>query len=294
MIFAHFCKREYDKTQLDKGGHTKNSKKSPKTGHKNKNRVAKKTDVKVEIMGVVLSGTQKKRVLSKVALQRKKMLHVATVNPEYIMEARVNPRFANILAQCLSVADGWGVVWANRILNHKSANSLIEDMERISGMELVEDILQIGSEQSEKVFLLGGGEGVAKQAELKMSKKYPNLQIYSYGGAKSVRAETSEEASTTIAKINAVSPDYLLVAYGSPWQDIWIEENRPYLRVKVAMGVGGVLDEWAGLVAVCPAWIDRIGCKWVWRGAHEPWRWKRILRVLQFGWLVVWQRIARY
>lgn len=95
----------------------------------------------------------------------------------------------------------------------------------------------------------------------------------------------------TIARINAVSPDYLLVAYGSPRQDMWIEENRPYLRARVAMGVGGVLDEWAGLVAVCPAWIDQIGLKWAWRLAHEPKRFFRVLRVFQFATLVLYHKL---
>ena len=95
----------------------------------------------------------------------------------------------------------------------------------------------------------------------------------------------------TIAKINGFEPDYLFVAYGSPWQDLWIEENRPYLRVRVAVGVGGTLDEWARVVAPCPKWIDQLGFKWLWRLVHEPSRWRRIIRVLQFGWLVLYHKL---
>jgi N-acetylglucosaminyldiphosphoundecaprenol N-acetyl-beta-D-mannosaminyltransferase len=57
------------------------------------------------------------------------------------------------------------------------------------------------------------------------------------------------------------------------------------------MGVGGVFDEWAGLIKICPAWIDRIGMKWLWRVIHEPWRWKRIVRVWLFGLLVVYHKL---
>lgn len=208
------------------------------------------------------------------------MLHIATVNPEYIMESRSNQKFRTVLGNCLTVADGHGVVWGlgNRV-------------ERISGIELVDEILNHASQKGERVFLLGAASGVAEKAANEMSKKYPGLKMSSYSGAKTVRVEKNEEASMTIAKINSVSPDYLLVAYGSPWQDIWIEENRPYLRVRVAMGVGGVFDEWAGVVKPCPEWIDRIGMKWVWRVINEPWRWKRILRALQFGWLVVYHKL---
>lgn len=211
------------------------------------------------------------------------MLHIATVNPEYLMEARDNSKFRNILSHCLCVADGHGVVWALQIL--KGAR-----IERVSGVELAEDMLKLANERSEKVFLLGASLGVSEKAARLMSKKYPQVRFSWYEGAKTVKVEKNEEASMTIAKINSVEPDYLLVAYGSPWQDLWIEENRPYLRVRVAMGVGGALDEWAGTVKVSPRWIDQIGMKWLWRVVHEPWRWRRVVRVLHFGLIVVWQR----
>lgn len=212
------------------------------------------------------------------------MLHLATVNPEYVMEARVNQKFASVLQNCLTVADGHGIIWASKILGDGR-------VERVSGVQLAEEILKHASQNNETVFLLGGSAGIAEKAANEMSKKYPTLQISSYSGAQTVRVEKNEEASMTIAKINGISPDYLLVAYGSPWQDIWIEENRPYLRTRVAMGVGGTLDEWAGAVKVCPAWLDRLGLKWFWRVGHEPWRFKRILKAIQFGFLVLWLRV---
>lgn len=240
----------------------------------------KKVDNSALIFDIAVNGTRKSQVLSKIWLQRKKMLHVATLNPEYIMEARTNSKFKSILAQCLTVADGHGVVWG-----------LGKQVERISGVELVSEILRHAQENKEKVFLLGAGPGVAERAAYAMQVAYPDLQIASYEGAECVREEESGEASMTIAKINGFEPDYLLVAYGSPWQDIWIEENRPYLRARVAMGVGGVLDEWAGVVKLCPAWIDQIGLKWAWRVVHEPWRLRRIMRVFQFGLLVLYQKL---
>lgn len=265
----------------------KKAKNKQKTALKRASGEAKKQDKSIEIYGVAISGTRMSQVLSKIWLQRKEMLHVATVNSEYIMEARSNPRFREILAQCLCVADGWGVVWSVRLASLAQDNSI----DRISGVELVEEILKHASDRGEKIFLLGAGRGVAELAAREMKRKYPRAEISWYEGARTIRLEQSEEASMTIAKINSVEPDYLLVAYGSPWQDRWIEENRPYLRVRVALGVGGVIDEWAGVVKACPDWIDRLGLKWGWRVAHEPWRWRRVLKVWQFGGLVLWQRL---
>lgn len=245
----------------------------------------KRIDKPVEIMGVVINSTHRQELLRKIRLQRKEMLHVATVNPEYVMQARAEANFAKVLSQCTTTADGWGVVWGIQILAGQS-------VERVSGTWLVTQILMQAHRKGEKVFLLGAEKGVAQRAANEMSIKYPGARIYWYEGATNVAVEKREEASMTNAKINAVSPDYLLVAYGSPLQDIWIEENRPYLRARVALGVGGVLDEWAGEVAVNPAWIDQLGLKWLWRLVHEPKRIFRVLRVFQFAGLVLYHKIV--
>lgn len=256
----------------------------------------KKTDLPVEIMNITIAGTHINGVLRKIWLQRKEMLHIATVNPEFVMEARDNIRFRESLANCLTVADGWGIVWADTILNRKFSNSQMKvgnPLQRISGSDLSGLIVQHAAEKGEKVFLLGARAGVAERAANNLRKIYPQLQISWYSGAQTVKVEKNEEASMTIARINAYEPDYLLVAYGSPWQDIWIEDNRPYLRVRVAMGVGGVLDEWAGVVRLCPDWLDRIGGKWLWRLITQPWRLPRIIKVLKFGVIVLWTRLKR-
>ena len=245
---------------------------------------AKKIDIPTEIFGVRISSSRLNQVLNKIWLQRKEMLHVATVNPEYIMQARTNPKFRELLNNCLSVADGHGIVWAYKILYNIAIT-------RISGTMLTSEILEHANLYGEKVFLLGAREGVAERAAIAMGKRYPLARFAWFEGARTVVVEKSEESSMTIAKINGFEPDYLLVAYGSPWQDLWIEENRPYLRVRVALGVGGVFDEWAGIARPCPTWIDEIGFKWVWRLVTEPWRWRRIVKVLHFGLIVVIKKL---
>lgn len=251
---------------------------------KTEGRPPKKVDKSIEIFDVTISSTRKVDLLKKMWLQRKEMLHIATVNPEYIMEARRNPMFKEILSHCTTVADGWGVVWAARILNKG-------ELERVTGVKLVEEVLKHANEAGEKVFLLGAKLGVAEKAAHLMGKKYPNAHFSWYEGAQTVKVEKSEESSMTIAKINGFEPDYLLVAYGSPWQDLWIEGNRPYLRVRVAIGVGGTLDEWAGVATPSPAWVDQAGLKWLWRLVHEPSRWRRIMKVFQFGLLVMYHKL---
>lgn len=259
-------------------------KKHPNPRKKPSLRRVKRADGSIQIFDVSISGTHVNLVLKKIFSQRKELLHVATVNPEFVMEARRNPRFKTILAQCdVTVADGWGVVRAARILHNTP-------IDRITGVELVEQILKHAAARGEKVFLLGAQEGVAEKAAKEMKRMHQKLEIAWYEGARTVQVERSEEASMTIAKINAFEPDYLFVAYGSPWQDVWIEDNRPYLRARVAIGIGGVLDEWAGVARRPPQWIDSLHIKWLYRLITQPWRWKRVMRVFSFGFLVLYHK----
>lgn len=245
----------------------------------------KKIDNSVQIFGLGITGTDRNRVLRRIMLQRKNLLHLATVNSEFVMQAKDIRKFRDALESAEeTVADGYGVVWAAKILHNI-------DLPRITGGDLVDEILKECNRRQKKVFLLGAAQGVAEKAAREMSKKYPKAKLSWYEGSKDVKREKREEMGLTLAKINAFEPDFLLVAYGSPQQDIWIEENRDYLRVGMAMGVGGVLDEWAGVVKRCPRWIDNAGFKWLWRLLMEPWRWERQLNIWKFAALVWWERI---
>jgi N-acetylglucosaminyldiphosphoundecaprenol N-acetyl-beta-D-mannosaminyltransferase len=73
-----------------------------------------------------------------------------------------------------------------------------------------------------------------------------------------------------------------LVAFGAPWQERWVIEHKKSLKVKVIMVVGGALDVWAKKVPRAPLGWRKIGCEWLWRLMHEPWRWRRQLRLIQF------------
>lgn len=240
----------------------------------------KRIDSTVDIVGVGISGTDRQRVIRRLFLQRKNLLHVVTVNPEFVIEAKRNPKFDKALEDAdETVADGWGIVWAARILYSRK-------IPRISGHLLVDKILKRSVKDGKKVFLLGAAPGVAELAADQMKRVFPGLNVGWYEGSTNVKEERRDEMGLTLAKINSFEPDFLLVAYGSPWQDLWIEENRAYLRAGVAIGIGGVLDEWAGLVRRAPRIIDLMGLKWLWRLILQPRRWRRQVSLLKFMVLV--------
>ena len=191
--------------------------------------------------------------------------HVATVNPEFVMRAQKNREFARVLdAADLCLADGTGVVWAAR----RQGCALPGP---VAGTDLVEPLAAMCARRGFRLFLLGAQPGVADQLAARLAAANSGLQVASYSGDPD--ASSDEEALRRIAEHRT---DVLLVAYGAPTQEIWIDRLRSRLAVSVAMGVGGAFDYLTGRVPRAPAWMRRTGLEWLHRLVHQPWRFRRM------------------
>jgi len=191
---------------------------------------------------------------------------VATVNPEFVMRARVDEQFHQALESAeLCLADGIGVVWAMR-------RQGCPQYERVSGSDLVPRLAGLCAERGWRLFLLGSRPGVAAEAARRLEAGHPGLCVAGVHVG-SPHPEDDEEA---LRLIRAARPDVLLVAYGSPQQELWICRNRARLDVPVAIGVGGTFDFLAGRVRRAPVWLRRAHLEWLWRLALQPARVRRM------------------
>ncbi len=206
--------------------------------------------------------------------------HVMTPNPEMIVAAQKRSDFLHVLQKTsLNVADGAGLLFAARLLG----SSLPE---RVTGTDLVERIAAM--REMQPVFFLGAGEGIAEKAAAALASRHPELVVAgTFSGS-----PRPEDADAIIAKITASNARTLLVAYGAPEQDLWIDRVLTRLpSVRVAMGIGGAFDFLAGVRSRAPLWMRRIGIEWLWRLLQEPSRFGRILTaVIVFPFLVLTRR----
>ncbi|MQA93043.1 MAG: WecB/TagA/CpsF family glycosyltransferase, partial [Gemmatimonas sp.] len=69
----------------------------------------------------------------------------------------------------------------------------------------------------------------------------------------------------------------LLVAYGAPKQELWLDRNLATLGIPIGIGVGGVFNYLAGDAPRAPSWIRKLHFEWLHRLATQPWRWRRRL-----------------
>jgi N-acetylglucosaminyldiphosphoundecaprenol N-acetyl-beta-D-mannosaminyltransferase len=215
------------------------------------------------------------------------MRHVVTVNPEFVIAARRNPRFRGVLARsALSTADGIGIILAARLLK-------LPIRERIPGVELVEGWAEL-EHPNARLFLLGAGAGVAAEAAQVLRERYPSIQIVGTC-AGSARPEGFAEIA---AQLRLTQPTMLLVAFGHPRQDLWIAAHREWLGkhgILISIGVGGTFDYLSGRVPRAPALMRRLGLEWLYRLVRQPWRWRRQMALPLFAVLVLreWARRPR-
>jgi N-acetylglucosaminyldiphosphoundecaprenol N-acetyl-beta-D-mannosaminyltransferase len=198
--------------------------------------------------------------------------HICTVNPEFVMIAQQQRDFFELLQHVdACVADGVGLLLAARIIGKTLP-------ERVTGTDTVQMLAEQAALHGWRIYFLGAAEGIAEEASQILRDRAPGLQIAGcYAGSPS-----DEEASVIIERVNRSHADILLVAYGAPRQDLWIDQHKDALNVKLAMGVGGAFDFIAGIVPRAPTWMQRMGLEWLFRLYKQPWRWRRMLRLPLF------------
>lgn len=209
--------------------------------------------------------------------------HIVTVNPEFCVQALTNADFRHVLNQAdLALPDGVGLVCAAKLLGKPLKG-------RVTGVDVVASVASLAVGRGFRLFFLGAAPGVAEAAAKALEDRNPGLRI----AGCYVGSPRSEEDDDIVARVNAVRPHFLFVAFGAPQQELWISRNRTRLQVAVAMGVGGSFDYVSGRVSRAPTWMRRFGLEWLYRLWREPWRWRRMLRLPYFVWLVLEQRLGR-
>jgi N-acetylglucosaminyldiphosphoundecaprenol N-acetyl-beta-D-mannosaminyltransferase len=211
---------------------------------------------------------------------------IVTANVELVMRARHAPDLQEILRRAaLVVADGVGVVWGARRLGRSLPG-------RVAGIDLAGRLCGVAAQRGWRVCLIGGAPGVAAEAAANLRRWYPGIHmvaaLHGYFGPE-------EETAVTTA-IREAAPTLLLVGLGSPRQERWLDRHLAALAVPLGIGVGGVLDVWAGRVRRAPRVMQNLGLEWCYRLIRQPSRARRQLAIPQFiaaVWLHRWQARRR-
>jgi|WetSurMetagenome_2_1015567.scaffolds.fasta_scaffold384041_2 N-acetylglucosaminyldiphosphoundecaprenol N-acetyl-beta-D-mannosaminyltransferase len=215
---------------------------------------------------------------------------VATVNVEFLLAARRNEAFREVLQNnAFNVADSVGVAWAIRW-------RLGIEVPIFPGVELVEAVVRSSVLHRIRVGFLGGSPDSASVARKRLLLKYPDADIWV--GPEIDVGDHLEFDRSVLHIIRAAKVDVLFVCLGTPKQELWLWENLSATGVRVGVGVGGSFDILSGKIARAPNWMRMHGLEWVYRVSREPRRLRRlagfplfILRVLLKRQVVIQERL---
>ena len=191
---------------------------------------------------------------------------ICFVNADCANIAYRNKAYLEVLRTVrFSLADGIGLKLAGKLLAR-------EIKQNVNGTDLFPLLCKALSGTGKGLFLLGAQPEVPEGVKDWIKKNYPGV-IVSGCHHGYFSPEEEPEVINQIAKSDA---DLLLVAFGAPRQDIWINDHLMETGVRVAMGVGGLFDFYSGRTARAPMWMREMGMEWIYRFIQEPGRlWKR-------------------
>lgn len=182
-------------------------------------------------------------------------------------------------------ADGQAVVWASNFLGKPLK-------ERVAGIDLMANLVDMAHRNNYKIFLFGAKEEVVKTVVEKYSETYsPNI----IAGYRNGYFEASEEEAIA-HQIADSGTQMLFVAISSPIKENFLYKYRHVLKnVNLIMGVGGSFDVFAGKTKRAPIWMQNAGLEWFYRFLQEPKRmWKRYLvGNSKFIYLVMKERFSK-
>lgn len=229
-------------------------------------------------------------LVDKFMVKKRGIYWIATVNPEFMMEAENNAKFKAILqSTSLNVVDGVGLVWAKKVREARPGlerwwravvvgGEILKGKyrdEMVAGADLMEGICQLAAKKGWRVAFFGGWEDRAIKTAKNFKEKYQGLKVVD------ARAEDYDFKKET---------DILLVARGMRKQEEWIEANFDRLKTRLVMGVGRCFDYFSGDLKRAPILWRKMGLEWLYSLIQEPKRWRRQMALPKFIWRVLTDR----
>jgi N-acetylglucosaminyldiphosphoundecaprenol N-acetyl-beta-D-mannosaminyltransferase len=193
---------------------------------------------------------------------------VVTVNVAILMMMRDDPKLTDAVERAdVVVVDGKPLVWTSRWLGSPVP-------EKVSGVDLMLRLLELGGERRLSVYLLGTTQDRLDALQRVILEKYPKVRIAGAHHGYFLPSESPE----IVRRIREAEADVLLVGMPAPFKEIWCEEHRDELATPTVLGVGGAFDVIGGFVARAPRFMQNAGLEWAWRLAMEPRKlWRRYL-----------------
>ena len=192
--------------------------------------------------------------------------HISSVNLTKLVMMQNDSRLAkSILTSAVNLADGFPIYVATRLLGDPIP-------ERITGIDLMIDLLHLSDRNEYRAFFLGSKQDVLEKVVKKVRRIYPGIVI---AGSQNGYFRKEEEAGVA-ESIGATNPDIIFMALGLPQKEYFILDHAQRLSAAVILPVGGAFDVFIGQKKRAPMWVQKMGGEWIWRSLFDKSKAKHI------------------
>lgn len=219
----------------------------------------------VNVLGVGISAINLENATQKIFgwIDNREQHYVNVCTVHTIMECRRDPELRRIINKgSLATPDGMPLVWLNHFHGFRKTT-------RVYGPDLMLALCEDSVSKGYRHFFYGGLDGVAEELARVLTMRYPGLQVVGSHSPPFRNVGEMEEPSV-IENINATKPDIIWVGLGTPKQDFWVANHRPFLNAPVLIAVGAAFDFHTGRIRQAPKWIQKYGLEWLFRLSVEP------------------------
>jgi N-acetylglucosaminyldiphosphoundecaprenol N-acetyl-beta-D-mannosaminyltransferase len=225
------------------------------------------TDVastKLSFLGIAIDDLTSEDLVAAVSesVRQRRQTRIYNVNVNAMNIARADERFARSLNEAEVVfCDGYGVKLGARLLGVRISH-------RLTHMDWIDLMFAQLERDGRSVFLLGGKRVVTRACALRISERYPNLRIAGWHHGFFEKEGAASDA--VVRLVNTTEADVLMVGFGMPLQEFWLDANREALSAPVLMSVGALFEWYSGAERRAPSWMSQRGVEWLWRLMHHP------------------------
>lgn len=208
-------------------------------------------------------------------IEENRQMRITSVNPQIVLDSHQHPAALHYIENATyRLPDGIGIVKASKMRHGQIT-------ERITGFDVMIELLEKANQLEEKIFLYGARPEVIVKTKENIENHYPHLEVV---GA--IDGYTKKSESEVVMAINNSGATFLFVAMGFPLQEEWLNRHYEELNANIIEDVGGSFDVIAGAVKRAPKWIQHLHLEWLYRSLTQKGRLNRIVQVPLFLWKV--------
>lgn len=221
---------------------------------------------KIQFLNTYVNNCSMEECISEIEqmIQEGKKSYIVAVNVDVIMKIEKD----NLLKAATDnadvvIVDGKPLIWIAK--KHKKPIT-----EKVSGSDLVPKLCEVSAEKGYSIYILGGKDGIAEQAKMKLEERLPNIKIVGTYAPPIGFEKDINELERINNQISQAKPDILLACLGCPKQEKFIYDNIDKYDAKVSICAGATVDFLAGNIKRAPKWMSDHGLEWLYRFFKEP------------------------